>query len=362
MNAGLMTMENRGLVLGSSDNPAIYAAAVRAAEEIKVAYQMALYRRRNIQQARQVLMDVCARPSFALLVEWEKPVGGRKIRGVTIRLIEEAIKAYGNIQTTKTTVYEDAVSRKIVVKVIDLENNISYEDETVIQKAVERSQFGDRTVISQRTNSKGEQVYLVDATEDEMLGKTNAQVSKMIRTLAKRLIPADLIEYGVTVAKRTVRKADSVDPKKASNEIFDSFKNIGITPDMVAVYVGSNKPIFTADELDSLRGLYTALKDKETTWREVVESLGKKKDDGDGGDGGKKKRTLGQLVGDKKEGAGDKKEGANELTVAQKTLLDMPLVNEAMAEMGIVKLPHELTNEECLAISKRADEIAERGL
>ena len=363
MDNGLITMERKSLILGGSDNPAIYAAAVRSAEEVKVAYQVANYRPRNIQQARQSLVDVCGRPSFAPLIEWEKPAAGKKIKGVTIRLMEEAIKAYTNIQVTKTTVYEDAVNRKVVVKVIDLENNISYEDESVIRKTVERSNAGDRVVISQRQNSKGEATYLVEATEDEMLGKTNAQVSKMIRTLAKRLIPADLIEDGLDKARKTMRNADAVDPKTASNKIFDSFKGLGITPDMIAIYVGSNKAIFTLDELESLRGLYAALKEKETTWKEVVDGLQKNGDKND-----KKKSTLEKKAEDAKgnKGIDDHAVNSTELTAAQKGIAELPrsLANTAIAALGINKQVGELTDAECVAISKKvsalADEEAER--
>ncbi|MDI6781850.1 MAG: ERF family protein [bacterium] len=49
-----------------------------------------------------------------------------------------------------------------------------------------------------------------------------------------------------------------------------------------------------------------------------------------------------------------------ELTATQKQLLEIPYVKEAMKELGITKQMNQLTDEECMAINKKASEIADR--
>lgn len=356
MSDGLVVREeNRGLMQGV-DNPAIYAAAVRAAKEVEVAYMVANRQPRNLQQTRQVLLDACKRPAFAEKAEYSKPVGGSvPVKSPSIRFAEEAIRAYKNIHITKSVIYEDLNIRKIQVKVIDLENNIAFEDECTLQKTVERKSPAGRDVVSQRENSKKEITYLVVATEDELLTKTNAQVSKMIRVLSLRLIPSDIVEEGILVAKETLRKTDAVDPKAATKRIFDSFNQIGVTPEMVAEYVGSNKPIFTEDELGELRSVYSAIKDKETTWREIIEDRkGEKKEKA-------KPSPLSQMAENAEKAKEQKAEQLlpPKLTEFQAKIAAIPedIRIRAMGELKIKKTTHCLSDDECGKIIDMTDMV-----
>lgn len=357
----LALTERKELTLGGTENPAIYAAAVRAAKEIEVAYVMALNRPRNIQQTRQDLLSACQRPFFAAQVEYAKPVGGGKIaKSPSIRFAEEAIRTYRNIHIVKSVIYEDLVIRKIQVRVVDLESNIAYEDECTLQKTVERKNPEGREVITSRTNSKGETTYLVAATEDEMLTKTNAQVSKMIRVLALRLIPSDITEEALIVAKKILKDTDAIDPKSATKKVFDSFQSIGITAEMLAEYVGSNKDIFTEDELQDLRAIYTAIVNKETTWKEVIGDTKEKINESDTTTNTKKspawKKAIKNIAGTKTD------EEPLKLSPLQEYVAGIPseFSGEAIKELKITKPINELTDEECELIKQKANEVANR--
>ena len=50
-------------------------------------------------------------------------------------------------------------------------------------------------------NSYGDTVYLVEATEDDLLTKQAAHVSKVIRTAALRLLPSDILEEAMEQLK-----------------------------------------------------------------------------------------------------------------------------------------------------------------
>ena len=158
------------------------ASAAQARAEIECAYTMAIRRPRNIDDVRSKILSACKRPVFAASAEYAKPIGSGKVCGPSIRFAETALQCLGNVRTATSVVYEDDKIRKIRVSVVDLENNNAYGLETTIQKTVERKKpKPGQTVLAERTNSQGEKVYLVEASEDELTTKQGAVASKMIR-------------------------------------------------------------------------------------------------------------------------------------------------------------------------------------
>jgi hypothetical protein len=213
------------------------------------------------------------RPAFAEKVEYSKPVGQKKIRGPSVRFAELAIREWGNILTETTIVYEDENVRRLHILCIDLETNSQHGQEISIAKTVERKRPAeDREILGERTNTKGEKVYIVATTEDELFNKQNAMISKIKRNEGLRLIPTDIIDEGVEIARETIRHADSKDPAAAKKKILDFFSELGIKPNAIKQYLGhSLEEAFTPAELEDLRGMYRAIKDGETTWKECME-------------------------------------------------------------------------------------------
>jgi hypothetical protein len=227
-------------------------------------------RPRNWMNVRAQILAACERPVFAEKAEYQKPMGGSKISGPSIRFAETVIQAAGNIKTSATVIYDDENIRKVHVQVIDLENNISYGKEITLQKTVERKQLKQgQEPISTRLNSYGQMVYIVPATEDELLVKQAAQESKIIRTCGLRMIPQDIVEEAMEVARNTRKK--NIDPKAETNKILDAFAKMGVKPSDIASYL--KKPIeqIVAADIDDLRQIYTALKDGDARWADFLE-------------------------------------------------------------------------------------------
>lgn len=262
----------KGMPLEKID-PAAHAAAEAAKARIQSAYLMALHNPRDFNSARDKILTACKRPAFAEKVEYSKPVGQKKIRGPSVRFAELAIREWGNILTETSIVHEDTNVRRLHILVIDLETNAQHGQEVSIAKTVERKKpTPDREIIGKRTNTQGEEVFIVAATEDELFNKQNAMISKIKRNEGLRLIPTDIIDEGVEIARETVRKADSADPAAAKKKILDAFSELGIKPNAIKQYLGhSLEEAIAPAELEDLRGIYRAIKDGETTWREVVE-------------------------------------------------------------------------------------------
>ena len=250
-------------------------AASAVAEQAKALifshYELAIRRPRDVDQTRQSLLKECRRPSFAAIAMYHKPVG-EGITGASIRFAEAAIRHYRNVVVMTQTVYDDADKRIINVKCIDVEENLSYNQDVTVAKTVERRSIkAGENPISTRLNSRGQMLYIMAATDDDILNKQNALISKAIRTQGLRLIPADIIEECLDAVVETQRNKDAEDPDAAKRKILDSFESVGVRATDVTSYLGHSADMLTPKELTTLRGIYQAMKDGETSWREVMD-------------------------------------------------------------------------------------------
>ncbi len=264
------TNENQLLAIATA-NPAVIAAAETAKAMIQAAYIVALQRPRNEDQARAKILKACRRPEFAERVEFAKPVGKKKIKGASIRFAELAIREWGNVRANVQVVYEDDHFRRTSVSVIDLETNLQYAVELTIKKTVERKNSKDREVISDRLNSYGDTVYIVVATEDELFNKENAAISKAIRTNGLRLIPSDVIDEAIAIARQTLKNRDASDPDAAKKKVVDSFAGIGIMPNDLEKVIGHSLGTISPHELGEMRNMYQAINSGESTWASYLD-------------------------------------------------------------------------------------------
>lgn len=253
----------------TSGELAASSAASHSKALVEAKYVMAMQRPRNILAVRDKILEACARPGFAASAWYAKPVGNSKVRGPSIRFAETAIQCMTNISIMPSIVYEDREKLVLDVQVLDLESNTSYGDQVTLSKTVERKDKKGREVIGERTNSFGDKVYIVLATEDEMANKTNAAKSKIIRNSGLRLIPQDLIEEAEYSVRETLAKGGN-DPAKEKKRMADAFSMIGVKPVELEKYLGHSVDSISPAELADLREVYAALKDGEAKWSDYV--------------------------------------------------------------------------------------------
>lgn len=269
MNELAVRKENGGALQAS--DPAAVAAATAAKARIESAYVIAMNRPRDVDQARDRILHACRRPVFAERVEFSKPVGGRRITGPSIRFAELALREWGNILSDVQVVYEDENIRRTRVLVVDLETNASFSKEIQIPKVVERKSPKDRDVVTERTNTLGEKVFVVRATDEELHNKEAAAVSKAIRNEGLRVIPSDIIDEALDVARATLRDRDKKDPDAAKKAVLDAFSEIGIRPRDVQLYLKHATDQMTPAEMQDLRGIYRAIRDGEAKWSDFYQ-------------------------------------------------------------------------------------------
>jgi hypothetical protein len=249
------------------------SAAALARAGVEARYIMAMRQPRNIDSVRLKILDACKRTSFAEAARYAKPIGGSKVEGPSIRFAEEAARALGNLQIEGAVVHEDQERRIVRITVTDLEANLTYPSDIVVAKQVERSRVKDgQQVLGQRLNSKGMTVFIVEATEDELLVKQAALTSKAVRTAVLRLLPGDILDEAMDQCIATLRKQDEQDPTAARKKLTDAFHGVGVRPEDLELYLGHQLAQCTPAELQDLRQVYAALKEGEATWQKVMET------------------------------------------------------------------------------------------
>jgi hypothetical protein len=220
---------------------------------------------------RLAILKECKRPGFAAVARYRKPVG-EGIEGPSIRFAEAAIRCMTNMLPEVATIYEDPEKRIMRVSVTDLEANVTYSGDVTIEKTVERSTLKDGQIpLRARKNSVGKTTYLVEATEDDLLNKQNALVSKQLRTLALRLVPGDILEEAMAAVIATLEKDDAADPTAARKKLVDAFDRLGVKPSALRDYLGHELDGITPVELAELRAVAITIRDGEASWKDALE-------------------------------------------------------------------------------------------
>lgn len=246
--------------------------AAQAKAQIEARYMVAISRPRDWDAVRQNLKKECSRPAFANnpSTYYRKPVGGGSITGLGIRFAEVAIRCMTNVLTETTMIFEDQDKEIHRVSVTDLESNTTYPQDIKVNKTVERQNSAGREVVSERLNSQNKKVFVVVATEDEMLNKRNSAISKTIRNLALRIVPGDLQDEMEQIILSVRQQGIKEDPELYKKQIIDSFATIGVSVPNLSAYLGCPVAQCSPAQVEDLRMIFGAIKTGETTWQSVM--------------------------------------------------------------------------------------------
>ncbi len=251
------------------------AAAAQAKAAVEARYVVAWRNPRSDDAVRGKLLRECKRPSFAKVARYAKPIGRDKIEGPSIRFAEAAMRCMGNMLAETSVLYDDDDKRIVRVMVTDLETNMSYPKDIVITKLVERRYLRKgQEAISSRTNASGQITHTVRASEDDLLNKEGALISKAIRTCALRLIPGDLVDEAMDLCLATQRDAAAKDPDAERKSLADGFAQLNVTAADLEQYLGHDLSKCSPAQLVDLRAVFAAVREGETTWAAVLEAAG----------------------------------------------------------------------------------------
>lgn len=266
-------LQQQGTAMMATETASSFVAA-QAKALVEARYVIALRQPRNWDQVRQDILRDCRRPAFAhnKSAYYKKPIGAG-VEGLGIRFVEVALRNMRNILVETNMIYEDVEKEVQRVTVTDLESNITYPLDVRVSKTVERSKpMDDGSYISMRTNSQGRKTYTVPGTDDDLLNKRAALISKAIRTLGLRIIPGDIQDEAEETIKSIRMDSAAKDPDGERKKIVDAFGELNVRAGDLIAYLGCPLEQCSPAQIVGLRGLYGAIKDGETTWREVIDN------------------------------------------------------------------------------------------
>lgn len=270
------------------------AIAAQSKAMVESRYIMAMRQPRNMDSVRQELLKECRRPSFAnnKSAFYVKPIG-QGVEGLGIRFVEVALRCMKNVLVETTMIFEDDIKEVHRVSVTDLEANITYPLDVRVSKTVERSKpNSDGSYISVRKNSYNKDVFTVIGTDDDLLNKRGALISKAIRTIGLRIIPGDLCDEAEEIIKRIRLDEAAKDPDAERKKIVDAFAGIGVSASDLVNYLGHGLEKCSPAQIVTLRGIYGAIKDGEATWATVMQNKSENGGNAGNGETGKRQPAL----------------------------------------------------------------------
>lgn len=177
------------------------------------------------------------------------PRGGKNIQGPSIRLAEIALSCYGNIRAGSRVVstVSTGPNPHVVIQSVchDLEKNIAV------------------TIEKRRRITKKKSRDTID--EDDINLAANAGAAIAFRDAVFKVIPLALIKPVYEQAKRVaIGDAKTLVDRRA--KMVETFGKMGVTKDMILLKL-EKKSIdeVNLDDMETLIGLHTALKDGDTT-------------------------------------------------------------------------------------------------
>lgn len=177
--------------------------------------------------------------------------GGKPIRGPSIRMAEIIAQQWGNNRVDARVVEIDRKNKVIVAEATfhDLETN------SLTKASVQR-----------RISGKNNQIY----SDDMIVTTGNAACSIARRNAILGGVPKGIWAQGLFAAEQKVR-GDAKTLTERRDVAVKAFAHFGMTPEQVLMimHVKSVEEI-GLDELVTLRGTFSALKNGETTVEEVV--------------------------------------------------------------------------------------------
>jgi hypothetical protein len=272
-NSGAMVRQEQfgGTSLATVQETASQAMAAHAKAAVEARSIMAMRNPRNLDQVRSELLRECARPKFAEVARYRKPIG-QGIEGLSIRFVEQALQILGNCESSAVTVYDDDEKRIVQITVMDYERNVCHSKQITVGKHVERSKLRHgQSALGRRTGSNGQTVYIVAATDDDLLNKEAALVSKALRTCGLRLIPGWLQDEAEQAIKATAANDAAVDPDLKKKQVADAFAALNVTTVDLEEYLGHDLSKVSPAGIDELKQVYTTIKDGQATWQDTIE-------------------------------------------------------------------------------------------
>lgn len=244
--------------------------ANKKASEIQAAMVVAKKFPRDQNIAYRNILESCKRKSLAEVSTYQYPRGGATVKGPSIRMAEMLAQQWGNMEFGVREIERTENESTVEAFAWDLETN------------VKRSmQFQVRHVRDTRQGSK----KLTD--ERDIYEMVANQGARRLRACILNVIPGDITESALEACYKTLAGGSTEPLKDRVRKMVSVFGEHGITQAMIVDRLGHDLEAITEAQLHELRGIFTSIKDGQSSredWFEVKGKPAKQSEPEDGDD------------------------------------------------------------------------------
>lgn len=203
---------------------------------------------RSYTHAYAKAIEACQRKSFAEKAFFSYPRAGQTVTGVTIRFAEEMARCYGNLDYGIKEMSHEEGKSEMQAYCWDLETNTVSSQNFTVEHIMETRQ-GNRKLTSQR----------------DIYERTANDGARRLRSRILAILPPDLVEDCINECKKTLAGQNTLPLIDKVKNMVSGFSKLGVTVEMLEKRLGHTIESTNTDELVEYIGIYTGLKQKETT-------------------------------------------------------------------------------------------------
>jgi hypothetical protein len=252
----------------------IASASARVQAETIASITVAQRFKRSESQARQELLNaVKASPRLAEKAAYSYKRGKRQdpvtnewvdniISGPSTYIAREAARVWGNVDYGTEVIRDTDHDRQIRSFAWDKQTNVRPIAEAAFKKLIQRTSWVTK-------NNKREKVTLwVEPDERDLRELSNKYASIGERNCLLKVIPSHMIDEVLEVARQVTLEDAAKHPEAVRAKLADAFLLIGINVAMLEDYFGHPLKDTTPSEIVDLRGIYTSIRENNSTWED----------------------------------------------------------------------------------------------
>jgi len=225
-------------------------AKVKSAAEVQAEIQgtivLAKHFPRNDNEVYRRIMEACKRSSFAEAAMYSYPRGGATVEGASVHFARLGGREMGNIRWGLNIIRQDEEAVTIEGWGWDVQTNAKVSLQDHFKKLIQRKKEG--------------QMKWIVPDERDLRELINRRGAILVRNCLLQLIPADFIEDGMKMVKKTL-KGSLKDRKGTIHKLVMSFSEVGISVKMLELRLEHSLEEISEDELVELRGIFNAIKE-----------------------------------------------------------------------------------------------------
>ncbi len=250
-NAGMMAAPMLG------GNAATQVAMTREMAETLAAAQMAMIRPRNVNAARDRILNACTRPKLAETACYTYNRGGTDVTGPSIRLAEMLAQNWGNMTFGIRELEQRNGESTCEAFAWDMETN-ARQTKVFQVPHIRHTKGGDRRLTDPRD------IY-------ELVANNGA---RRLRACILGIIPGDIVEEAVEACDRTLKTKFEVTPDRVK-KMLDIFAEYGVEREQVEKRIQCRVEAIKPAQLANLGKIANSIKDgmsKAEDWFEPQEA------------------------------------------------------------------------------------------